>query len=111
MRVPILLVLAVSLIASGCASVHNPVVQGPNTAPIPTTVSETAVETAGSSKAETTYSPETLEWAGTTSPSFLPLPPWVFARLPPSLQKSFRWGFIVGLSMVGLSVLWALIFD
>lgn len=101
MKVPILLVLAVSLIASGCASVHIPVVQGPNTIPIDTTVSETAVETASSSEAEITYRPETLEWAGTPSPSFL----------PPSVKNSFRWGVIVGLAMVGLSLLWTLIFD
>lgn len=101
MRVPILLVLVVSLIASGCASVHNPVVEGSNTAPIDTTVSETVVETAGSSEAETTYRPETLEWVGTPSSSFL----------PPSSQTAFRWGVYVGLMMVGLSLLWALIFD
>ena len=109
MRVPILLVLVASLIASGCASVHNPVVQGPNTAPIDTTISDTAVETVGSSEAETTYSPESLEWAGTRSSSFLP--PWMWVLLPPSLKESFRRGFLVGLATVGLSVLWALIFD
>lgn len=101
MKVPILLVLAVSLISSGCASVHNPVVQGPNTIPIDTTVSETAAETASSSEAETTYRPETLEWAGTLSPSFL----------LPSVKNSFRWGVIVGLMTVGVWFLWALIFD
>lgn len=101
MRVPILLVLTVALIASGCASVHNPVVQGPDTAPIDIHVSETAMETAGSSEAETTYRPETFEWAGTPSPSFLPVP----------TTKSFRLGFLVGFSLVGLSYLLALIFD
>ncbi|MXW07608.1 MAG: hypothetical protein F4X56_00945 [Gammaproteobacteria bacterium] len=101
MRVPILFVLTVALIASGCASVHNPVVQGPDTAPIDTTVSETAIETAGSSEAETSYRPETLEWAATPSPSFVPGP----------FQQPFRLGVIVGLCAVGLSFLWTLFFD
>ena len=97
MRVPILLVLSVASIASGCASVHNPVLQVPDTAPIDTTVSETP----GSSEAEPSYRPETLEWLGTPSPSFVPGP----------FQQSFRLGVIVGLCVVGLSFLWALFFD
>ena len=101
MRVPILLVMAVALIASGCASVHTPVVQGPDTEPIDTTVSEIDMETAGSSEAETTYRPETLEWAGIPSPSFFPT----------STRTAFRLGVIVGLCAVGLSFLWAIIFD
>ena len=101
MRVPILLVLTVALIASGCASMHIPVVQESETTPIDTTVSETAMGTAGLSEAETTYRPETLEWARTPSPSFLPVP----------ATKSFRLGFLVGFGLVGLSFLWAIIFD
>ncbi|MYD46497.1 MAG: hypothetical protein F4W92_09105 [Gammaproteobacteria bacterium] len=102
MRVPILLVLTAALIASGCASMHIPVVQESETTPIDTTVSETAMDTAGLSEAEATYRPETLEWTGTPSSSFLPVPP---------TSKAYKLGFIVGLSLVGLSLLWALIFD
>ena len=101
MRVPILLVLTVALIASGCASMHIPVVQESETTPIDTTVSETAMETAGLSEAETTNRSETLEWVGTPSSSFLPAP----------TTKSFRLGFLVGFSLVGLSFLLAIIFD
>ncbi|MCY3541467.1 MAG: hypothetical protein OXH31_06125 [Gammaproteobacteria bacterium] len=101
MRVPILLVLTAALIASGCASIHVPVVQESETTQIDTTVSESAMEPAGSSAAETTYGPETLEWPGTPSPSFL----------PKSSLTPYRWGFIVGLSLLGLSMLWSAIFD
>ncbi|MYD46495.1 MAG: hypothetical protein F4W92_09095 [Gammaproteobacteria bacterium] len=95
MRVPILLVLAVSLIASGCASMHDPVARGPETTSIDTTVTETVVESVDSSEAEATLGASTQPWAGAPNTSFLP--------------KSMQSGIIVGLTVMGLWVLWAIL--
>ena len=63
MRVAISLVLIVALIASGCASMLDPAVQGSESALIDTTPTETGYQDAETSEAKANDSAETLEWA------------------------------------------------
>lgn len=71
MRVPISLELIAALIASGCASMHDPAVQGSESALIDTTATETGYQDVETSEAKENDSAETLEWAQTQSASNL----------------------------------------
>ncbi|MXW07607.1 MAG: hypothetical protein F4X56_00950 [Gammaproteobacteria bacterium] len=97
MKVPISLVLIVVLIASGCASMHDPATRGSESALIDTTVTETGKQEAETSETTAISSAEVLEWAQAQSAS--------------NLGSSKFFGLLIVGWTLGLYALWKLIFD
>lgn len=97
MKVPLSLVLILALIASGCASLHDPVAGGSESEVNTPSVAETGMQDVETSETNTNKSAETLEWAQAPSVSN-------------ALFSNFYGLLFVGWA-IGLYALWKLVFD
>ena len=97
MRVPFSLVLIVALIASGCASMHDPAVEGSESALIDTISTETGSQDVETLEPKAIDSAETLEWAQAQSLT--------------SMSMSNFFGLLFVGWALGLYALYKLVFD
>ncbi|MYD46494.1 MAG: hypothetical protein F4W92_09090 [Gammaproteobacteria bacterium] len=97
MRVSISLMLIVALIASGCASMHDPAVRGSESTLIDTTVSESGNQDIEPSEANADVRAETLEWAQAQSVT--------------NMSMSNFFGLLFAGWALGLYALYKLVFD
>ncbi|MCY3541470.1 MAG: hypothetical protein OXH31_06140 [Gammaproteobacteria bacterium] len=97
MKLPISLVLIVALIASGCASMHDPATRGSESALIDTTAKEAGKQDAETPEVTAMSSAEELEWAQ--------------AQRASNLGSSKFFGLLIVGWTLGLYALWKLIFD